>query len=162
MRLLVGGIGNIFLADDGFGCAVIERLAAKPAPAGVTVRDFGIRGYDLALALGEVDAAVLVDAASRGAAPGTLSVLDLDSVEVSAAGVEPHALTPAAVLGLLDSLGLARPKLRLVACEPRDLGDDLDPSGLSEPVAAVLDDAVRLVEDTVATLLAEGGQSPHA
>ena len=57
------GIGNIFLGDDGFGVAVAGRLARRELPAGVDVVDFGIRGMDLAYALGEgYDAAILLDA----------------------------------------------------------------------------------------------------
>ena len=49
--MLVAGIGNIFLGDDGFGCEVVKRLAERELPEGVEVRDFGIRGMDLAYAL---------------------------------------------------------------------------------------------------------------
>ncbi|MGH2389629.1 MAG: hydrogenase maturation protease, partial [Chloroflexota bacterium] len=49
-RILVAGIGNIFLADDGFGVEVVQRLADRTMPAGVEVLDYGIRGLDLAYA----------------------------------------------------------------------------------------------------------------
>ena len=65
-RVLVAGIGNVFLGDDGFGVALADRLARRALPAGVDVVDFGIRGMDLAYALGEgYDAG---DAARRRAA----------------------------------------------------------------------------------------------
>ena len=70
MKILVAGIGNVFLGDDGFGPAVIEALQARP-PRGSTVADPGIRGMDLAYALtSEIDAAILIDAVARGGAPG--------------------------------------------------------------------------------------------
>jgi hypothetical protein len=50
-KVLIAGIGNIFLGDDGFGCVVAERLARRPLPDWVQVIDFGIRGFDLAYAL---------------------------------------------------------------------------------------------------------------
>ena len=50
-RILVAGIGNIFLGDDAFGVEVVKRLAAKSLPPGVEVVDFGIRGLDLTYAL---------------------------------------------------------------------------------------------------------------
>ena len=69
-RLLIAGVGNIFFGDDAFGVEVVRELAHKPWPETVKVRDFGIRGFDLACALaGDHDAAILVDAAQRGGAP---------------------------------------------------------------------------------------------
>ena len=52
-RILVAGIGNIFLGDDAFGVEVVKRLAAQalPRPWGWDVVDFGIRGLDLTYAL---------------------------------------------------------------------------------------------------------------
>jgi hypothetical protein len=79
LRILVAGIGNIFLGDDGFGVEVIQRLSSHPFPKSVQVCDFGIRSYDLAFALLDgYDVTILVDAAPRGAAPGTLYVIEPD------------------------------------------------------------------------------------
>src|SRR5271155_3935911 len=50
-KILIAGIGNIFLGDDGFGVDVARRLMGNDFPGGVRVQDFGIRGYDLAYAL---------------------------------------------------------------------------------------------------------------
>ena len=47
-KLLVAGIGNIFLGDDAFGVEVIKRLSRRQQPDNVCVVDFGIRSYDLA------------------------------------------------------------------------------------------------------------------
>ena len=49
-RILVAGIGNIFLGDDAFGVEVVKRLMQRPLPEGVQVVDFGIRGFDLTIA----------------------------------------------------------------------------------------------------------------
>src|SRR5215211_6535598 len=49
--ILVAGVGNVFLGDDGFGVEVVKRLAGRELPEGVEVKDFGIRGMDLAYAL---------------------------------------------------------------------------------------------------------------
>ncbi|MDQ3686285.1 MAG: hydrogenase maturation protease, partial [Acidobacteriota bacterium] len=50
-RILIAGIGNIFLGDDAFGCEVAQRLSGRTLPDEVRVVDFGIRGLDLAYAL---------------------------------------------------------------------------------------------------------------
>src|SRR2546428_8240900 len=80
-RLLVAGVGNIFLGDDAFGVEVAQRLLRRPQPEGVRVVDFGIRGLDLTYALLDgCDVAVLIDAVPRGQPPGTLYVIEPDPV----------------------------------------------------------------------------------
>jgi hydrogenase maturation protease len=148
-RILVAGIGNVFLADDGFGVALAERLAARALPPGVAVVDYGIRGMDLAYALGDGwDAVVLLDAAPTGRPPGTLSVIEpeLDLVEPS---IDAHGMDPVKVLGLARALGGPPPRTLVVACAPEVVmsGDEEDVvAELSPPVAAALDAGVELVE----------------
>lgn len=162
-RVLVAGIGNIFLADDGFGVEVARRLAQKKLPAGVDVKDFGIRGMDLVYALGEgYDAAVFVDAVPRCEPPGALFViepqLELESGEVM---LDAHGMDPVKVLSLAGQLGPIPERVLVVGCEPevRMSGDEEDLVGeLSEPVRAALDPAVELVESVLAELL-EGNET---
>jgi len=148
-RVLVAGIGNVFLGDDGFGVAVAQRMLERGAPAGVRVLDAGIRGFDLACALLEGwDAAILIDAVQRGGPPGTLYVLEIEAEATAPAGpIEAHGLVPHRVLALVCALGGSPPPLRLVGCEPASVGadDDIAP-GLSAPVAAAVEPAVELVE----------------
>lgn len=167
-KILIAGIGNIFLGDDGFGCAVAERLARRPLPDGVRVIDFGIRGFDLAYALMDgYDATILIDAVSRGGEPGALYTIepDLDELnELSAQAmvVEAHAMDPMQVLALAKSMtAMGKGELKrilLVGCEPETLGPEEGQMGLSEPVQAAVDGAVEIVESLVAEML--GGQRP--
>lgn len=155
MRVLVGGIGNVFLGDDGFGVAVVERLRKQPLPPDVDVVDFGIRGVDLAYALSEYEAAILVDTVQRGGAAGTLYVLEPD-VPPGTAGVALHAMTPERVLQWLPPGSTPR-ILRLVGCEPGDFGPEgLGREGLSGPVLASLDAAVGLVQGLLDELTRSG------
>ncbi len=152
-RVLVAGIGNVFLGDDGFGVAVAQRLARRPPLPGVTVGDFGIRGMDLAYALQDYDAVVLVDAAPRGHAPGTLSVIVPDLDDASAPTVEGHAMDPVRVLRLARVLGRVPERVRVVACEPLRLADDDEPCGdLSDPVRAAVDTAIGVVDELLVEL----------
>jgi hydrogenase maturation protease len=156
-RVLVAGIGNVFLGDDAFGTEVAQQLAREPQPDGVRVVDFGIRGFDLAYALLDgCDLAILVDAIPRGGAPGTLYVLepDLEQLGGQETTVEAHGMHPLRVLRLVQSLGGQPPPIRIVGCEPAVLGTEEDlVMGLSEPVRAAVAEAVRLVGRLVAEAL---------
>jgi len=167
-RILVAGIGNVFLGDDGIGVEVARRLLERPWPPGVDVRDFGIRGFDLACALCDgPDAAVLVDAVSRGMPPGTLFVLDAgDAAGTGAGALDGHTLDPMAVLALARRLGELPARVLVVGCQPEDFGPpDEGRLGLSAPVAAAVDGAAALVADVVDALRAGrpiGEPSPAA
>jgi len=153
-RILVAGVGNVFRGDDGFGPAVARRLSGRELPAGVRVFDFGTRGHDLAYAmLDGYDAVVLVDATRRGNSPGTLYTLEPTPDDLAGGPVETHGVTLPAVFALVQVMGGTVPPLRLVGCEPAELGpDDEGAFGLSPPVAAAVDRAVGLVEETMAEL----------
>ena len=78
-QILVAGVGNAWMQDDGFGPEVVTRLEARELPAGVTVMDFGSGGLDLAYEIMRgYHALVLVDVSRQGGDPGTLYVLEPD------------------------------------------------------------------------------------
>ena len=150
-RTLVAGVGNIFLGDDAFGVEVVRLLAERPVPEGVQIRDFGIRGVHLAYDLLDgCDLFVLVDAAQRGEAPGTVSVIEVEVPEPDPdAGpvIDAHSLTPDGIFALLGSLGGRPGRSLLVACEPADVSAGM---GLSGPVREAVPHAVRTVEEILA------------
>ena len=163
-RMLIAGVGNIFLGDDGFGPEVAKRLAAASLPGWVRVADYGISGMHLAYDLADgYDAAILIDAAPRGDKPGTVSVLDVAAEHRPDAGpvdgtigasrlFDAHGMQPDLVLGVLDMLGGAGPaRILVVGCEPASVDDGME---LSEPVANAVDEAVRVV----LSLVAEAGR----
>jgi hydrogenase maturation protease len=155
-RILLAGVGNVFLGDDGFGVALAGRLARRELPAGVDVVDFGIRGMDLAYAMPDYDAVVLLDATPRGDAPGTIYVIEPE-IDDAVAAVDGHGMDPVNVLALVKSLGGEPPRTLVVGCEPATsltLDDELV-ADLSEPVRLALDGAVQVVESLVAELANE-------
>jgi len=144
-RVLVAGIGNIFLADDGFGCEVVRRLATEPLPDGVELIDYGIRGMHLAFdLLNGYDALVIVDAAPRGGRPGDLSVLEVGPDDLGTGQFDAHGMEPTAVLGSLGALGGQLPRTMVVCCEPASSEERI---GLSDAVASVVPSAVSLVHE---------------
>ena len=159
-RILVAGIGNVFLADDGFGVEVARRLAERPLAPGVQVDDFGIRGLDLVYELGDGhDAAILVDAVPRGEPPGTLFVIEPE-VAAQPVGLDAHGMDPVKVLALARELGRVPERVLLVGCEPQRRVDDAEDEivgELSAPVAAAVDRAVELVEGLIHELTGLSG-----
>lgn len=158
-RILVAGIGNIFMADDAFGCEVAQRLAARALPEEVRVVDFGIRGFDLVYALMDgYDVTILVDATPRGGEPGTIYTIEpdlseLDKVDAQGLAIEPHGMNPLKVLGMAKSMGGDLKRILLVGCEPETLGPEEGQMGLSASVEAAVGEAVKVVESLVAKLL---------
>jgi hydrogenase maturation protease len=159
-RILVAGIGNIFLGDDGFGCEVVRRLAEHELPEGVEVRDFGIRGMDLAYALMDpYDAVVFVDAVPRGEEPGTVYLIEAEVPNEGEVALDTHGMDPVSVIRLARVLGAEVPRTLVVGCEPKLIlsGEDYDDMlmELSEPVQRAVDEAVKLVESVVEEVNAE-------
>jgi hydrogenase maturation protease len=149
--ILVACIGNIFLGDDGFGFEVAQALAGARLPPGVEVRDYGIRGLDLAYALlCPWKTVILADAIARAGEPGTLYLLQpgdapRDSLE---AFLDPHAMDPVRVLATARSLGPVSATIYIVGCEPEDLGEETEGRiGLSPAVAAAIPEAVAMIQN---------------
>ncbi|WP_327134992.1 hydrogenase maturation protease [Streptomyces sp. NBC_01343] len=156
-RILIAGIGNVFLGDDGFGVETARRLAdpGHGLPAHVEVVDIGVRGVHLAYQLLDgYDTLVLVDATARGGAPGTLYLIEAaepGTLAPQSPVLDGHQMSPDAVLALLETLcagtGTAPPRrIWVVGCEPGSLEEGI---GLSAPVAAAVPEAVRMVLDLV-------------
>lgn len=161
--VLVAGIGNIFLGDDGFGVETVRALKERDLPEGVELLDIGVRGVHLAYQLLDgYDTLILVDATRRGGEPGTVYVIEHDVAETDGAQPVPldgHRMTPDAVLGLLGALCAgtgARPPRRtlVVGCEPAVVEERI---GLSPSVSAAVPEAVRVIEG----LLRSGEPGPR-
>ena len=160
-RVLVAGVGNIFLGDDGFGVEVVRRLAERALPEGVEVKDFGIRGMDLAYALQEdYEVVVFVDAVPRGEEPGTVYLIEPEIEEDGEISLDTHGMDPVKVIKLSRALGAEPARTLVVGCEPQVVlsGEDYDDMSmeLSEPVQAAVGEAVKLVESLVEEIGGEG------
>ena len=160
-RVLVAGVGNIFLGDDGFGVEVVKRLAGRELPENVEVKDFGIRGMDLAYALqDDYDLVVFVDAVPRGEEPGTVYLIEPEIEEDGEVALDTHGMDPVKVITLSRWLGARPTRTLVVGCEPQVVpgGEDYDTMlmELSEPVLAGVEEAVKLVESVVEEV---GGES---
>ena len=160
-RVLIAGIGNVFLGDDGFGVEVVKRLAGRELPEGVEVKDFGIRGMDLAYALQDgYELVVFVDATPRGGEPGTVYLIEPEVEDDGEVTLDTHGMDPVKVIKLSRALGAPPTRTLVVGCEPRVVlgGEDYDEMlmELSEPVRVAVDEAVKLVESLVEEISEEG------
>jgi hydrogenase maturation protease len=150
-RVLVAGVGNIFLGDDAFGVEVVRQLAKEELPDWVRVADYGISGMHLAYDLADgYETTILIDAAPRGGEPGTVTVIEVDPSEHRAPAdpmqgsqlFNAHGMQPDVVFGMLDMLGAKAGRILVVGCEPASIEYRME---LSEPVAAAVGEAVRIV-----------------
>ncbi|MEE1747305.1 MULTISPECIES: hydrogenase maturation protease [unclassified Streptomyces] len=151
-RVLVAGIGNLFLGDDGFGPEVVRRLARDGGmPPQVRLVDYGIRGMHLAYDLLDgYDALVLVDAYPGGGAPGEMTVLHIGVEDLGSGEFDAHGMNPVAVLANLGQLGGTLPLTYLVGCTPAGVGEGI---GLSEAVDSVVPEAMQAVHTLVRQLV---------
>lgn len=155
--ILVAGIGNIFLGDDGFGVEVARRMLTRAQPDAVRVVDFGIRGFDLAYALQDgYETTILVDAYPHGQQPGTVTIIKPDLDDLSATPgdfVQPHAMNPMNVLRMAKAMSDMSRRVLLVGCEPLHLGGEEGHMGLSEPVENAVNIAIEKIEAVVNRIL---------
>jgi hydrogenase maturation protease len=154
--VLVLGLGNTLLGDDGVGVHVVRHLANAPdTPPGLRPLDGGTLGFRLLAALMDSDAVIVVDAARLGDPAGTICLLDQLTL---ADHVGRGGRMSAHEAGLVDLLTLARiagwapTHLALVGIEPQRI--DWGP-WLSPPVAQSFPDACRTVVRTALAWQAE-------
>jgi hydrogenase maturation protease len=156
-RILIAGIGNIFLGDDGFGVEVVRCLAGCTLPDSVRVTDFGIRGLDLVYALQDgYETTILIDAYPHGQTPGAVSVVELDVNEATdpvGNFIEPHSMHPMNVMRMARAMHGPLRRVLLIGCEPATLGGDEGHMGLSKPVEAAVGEAVKVTESLVKRIL---------
>ena len=156
-RILVAGIGNIFLGDDGFGVEVVRRLQQRNLPEDVRIVDFGVRGLDLVYALQDgYETTILIDAFPHGQAPGTFSIVKPDASEFAVSPgnlVDPHGMHPINVLRMAKAMNGTLNEILLVGCEPSTLGGDEGHMGLSEPVENAVEEATNATEALLRRLL---------
>jgi hydrogenase maturation protease len=154
-RILIAGIGNIFLGDDGFGVEVAGELVKRQFPPEVKIVDSGIRGRDLAFALLDgFEFVIFIDIVERGGKPGTLYIIEPDVEEISAQNQtpDPHKLDPLAVLKYAQSMGATVGRVIVIGCEPESCSED-SMNELSEPVKNAVLTAIEFVEKHVADFL---------
>lgn len=158
-RVLVAGVGNLLRRDDGFGVAVARRLVSGgDLPPGVDVIETGIGGLSVVQQLMDgYRALIVLDAVDRGAAPGTVFVLQPQVPGPEELGVEAwralfsnlHLAEPSRVFILAKAVGALPERVLLVGCQPHDR------ETLGETLSDAVEAAVDLAAGRVRALIAE-------
>jgi hydrogenase maturation protease len=162
--ILIAGVGNAWLSDDGFGGEVARRLEQRELPPGVSVMDAGTGGLDLAYeVMRGYDGLVILDVSQQGGAPGTLYVMEPDEESVEGGiedgtSINPHAMDPQTVLRFVKSIGAWPGRVVVIACEPAQV--EQMGWGLSEQVGGSVERAVQLVLETIEELRAGAPVQP--
>jgi hydrogenase maturation protease len=163
-QILIAGVGNAWLRDDGFGGEVARRLAERKLPDGVSVMDAGTGGLDLAYeVMRGYDALVILDVSRQGGDPGTLYVMEPEEDSVQGAiedgeVINPHGMDPQTVLRFIKSIGAWPGRVMVIACEPADV-EEMG-WGLTDQVKEAVERAVELVVETIDELRAEPAHEP--
>lgn len=149
--MLIMGIGNLVLQDEGFGVHAIQRLAAEGVPDDrIDLLDGGTAGLHLMGYLRGYDHVVVIDAALDAAPAGTLRALKPTYGEFPPL-VTAHEIGLKDVIEAMEITGFC-PEVDLITCSVEhydSLGCDL-----SEAVAAALPEACRMALDIALSKLA--------
>lgn len=153
-RILVLGIGNILMKDEGVGCRVVEELWNRyEFPENVDIDDSGTMGMTILNLLRQYDFVLVVDAVDGTGHPGG-TVIRLDPEDIAPNQVM-HSLHDTRFVDVLQAAELIgiRPAGHVVGVQVEDMQPVDLTIGLSEPVEAAVDTAI----DAVLTVLAERG-----
>ena len=128
--ILILGLGNILLQDEGIGVRVIEQLKRDyQFPADIEVLDGGTAGMALYEHVIDRDHLIVVDAVKTGRPPGTLVTLNNDEVPAFFRNkVSPHQLALSDILAALQIAGNSPPQITVIGIEPLDLNTGLEMS----------------------------------
>lgn len=149
-KIIVLGIGNILISDEGFGVRVVEKLQeCYKFPDNVQLLDGGTMGYELLYRLIGIQKLILIDAVNGDAAPGTL--FRFSGPEVNAyysQKVSMHQLGIQEVLAMLEITDNTVPDLLVLGVQPASLEFGLDLSPIIEAAAeTVAAQVIRQLKD---------------
>ena len=141
--VLVLGLGNILLRDEGVGVRVIEAMRQMDLPSGVEVFDGATAGLDLLEVLAHRRRVIVVDAFEGDGAPGTVWRLGLEELAgQGAAGLSLHEIGLREALVAAERLGCAPGEVVVVGIKPKEVGCGLD---LSAEIARLVPGIIKAV-----------------
>ncbi len=151
MGVLVLGLGNILLSDEGVGVRIVEALdAAHELPDGVVLLDGGTSGMELLDAVAEQDCLIVADAVNAaGPAGRVIRLEDGDIRMLFETRFSPHQLGLSDLLAALRLIGKAPSRVVLIGVVPQNLSLGME---LSPAAADGRDAAVRMIVEELGRL----------
>jgi hydrogenase maturation protease len=129
-NIVILGIGNLLLSDEGVGVHVANKLMEMDLPEGVSVVEGGTDGFRLLNIITEADRLIVIDAIKGGAAPGSIYRFNLDEVKNCPSGFK----TSVHQIGILEVINMSgligkTPRTTVIGIEPQSLemGMELSP-----------------------------------
>jgi hydrogenase maturation protease len=125
--ILILGIGNLLLKDEGVGVHVVKKLKEMPLPANVEVLDGGTAGLDLVDFIEDRKKLIVIDAVNAGEKPGTIYRLTEENLDI-----KPKAITSFHEIDFLDALHMSEvmkskpEEIVVIGIEPKDMSNGLE------------------------------------
>jgi len=144
-RVLIAGVGNILLGDDGVGPYVVRKLAANYVfEDGVELEDLGTPALDFIDHITGLDALIVVDAVNNGEPAGTITLYRKEDLTRQVSGVRMNPHSPALGESLLAAewFGGSPKDVTLVGVSGESFSARCV---LSEPVQAAVERAIRQI-----------------
>jgi hydrogenase maturation protease len=154
-RVVILGVGNLLLSDEGVGVHVANKLMEMDLPEGVEVYEGGTDGFRLMSVVTGADRLVVVDAVKGGGEPGAIYRFDVkdapsmpDSYKTSV-----HQIGILEVIHFSEFVGKGKtPEATIIGIEPKSLEMSME---LTPEVAAKVPKVIELVLDVAKAALAE-------
>jgi len=152
-KVLVIGVGNLLLKDEGVGVHVIKELQKRELPPGVEVLDGGVAGWGLLDLFSKASKVLVIDAADMELPPGSMARFTPAEVELPSGELKlsAHGVGLPEVLELARALGHNPPQVIIFGIQPKEIswGMDLTPevaATVPKVIAAVLKELISFAE----------------
>jgi hydrogenase maturation protease len=146
-HILVMGVGNLLLSDEGIGVHVAQRMMEMNLPPDVHVVEGGTDGFGLINLITEADRLILVDAVRGGGEPGSVYRFDIEDCAANADifKTSAHQISILEVIHLSGLIG-STPKTTIIGVEPKSLEMGME---LSPEVEAKIPKVIKLILEEI-------------
>ncbi len=153
-RIMVVGVGNYILQDEGVGVHAVNRLMEMGLPPEIQLVDGGTHSYDLVDFFCQADHLIIVDAMSTGGEPGTIYRARLEDLGLRRQddAISLHEIHFIDAIEMVHALG-HYPEVMVFGVEPRAIDWGLE---LTPEVAACLPRLVELVKTEIEGIMFPG------
>jgi hydrogenase maturation protease len=144
-HILILGVGNLIMSDEGFGVHVAQRMMEMKLPPHVHVVEGGTDGFGLMNVIQEADRMILIDAVKGGGEPGSIYRFDIEDCPADANifKTSVHQISILEVINLSGLIG-STPKTTIIGVEPKSLEMGMD---LSPEIEAKIPKVIKLAFD---------------